>query len=116
MLKQPDPSAATSAQLKADIDAGLTGDKVGGFDPAAAPLGTDEEAGGAGPSGAEIAGARRAERVEDHTTARMNSAEPELAPDGWSSNRRASAIGLMIGASAALVLGAAYILVERLGA
>ena len=38
--------AATVAQLKADINAGRTGDKCEGFDPAAAPLGTDEEAAG----------------------------------------------------------------------
>jgi hypothetical protein len=35
---------ATTAQLRHDIDQGLSGDKVRGLDPAAAPLGTDEEA------------------------------------------------------------------------
>ncbi len=35
---------STPAQLRADIDAGKTGDKVAWPDPAAAPLGTDEEA------------------------------------------------------------------------
>ena len=38
--------AATAEQLRADIDHGLTGDKVPCFDPAAAPFGTDEEAAG----------------------------------------------------------------------
>jgi hypothetical protein len=33
-------------QLRRRIDAGETGDKVPAFDPAAAPLGTDDEAGG----------------------------------------------------------------------
>ena len=37
---------STSAQLRGDIDRGLTGDKVAAADPAAAPLGTDEEAAG----------------------------------------------------------------------
>ena len=37
----------TGEQLRADIDAGRTGDKVAHFDPAAAPLETDAEAGGA---------------------------------------------------------------------
>lgn len=37
---------STSAQLKDDINAGRTGDKVSAFDAAAAPLGTDEEAAG----------------------------------------------------------------------
>ena len=34
-------------QLRADIDSGKTGEKVGYPDPATAPLGTDDEAGGA---------------------------------------------------------------------
>ncbi len=37
---------ATAAQLKEDIDSGRMRDKVAAFDPAAAPLGTDEEAAG----------------------------------------------------------------------
>lgn len=45
MTERPSRPTATSAQLKADIDSGLTGDKVSGLDPAAAPLGTDDEAG-----------------------------------------------------------------------
>ena len=36
----------STARLRADIDAGKTGDKSAGFDAAAAPLGTDEEAAG----------------------------------------------------------------------
>lgn len=36
----------TGEQLRADIDAGRTGDKVAFADPAAAPLETDAEAGG----------------------------------------------------------------------
>jgi hypothetical protein len=35
-----------AARLRADIDCGRTGDKVDWPDPAAAPLGTDDEAGG----------------------------------------------------------------------
>ncbi len=41
------PETTTGEQLRADIDAGRTGDKVAFPDPAAAPLGTDAEAGGA---------------------------------------------------------------------
>jgi hypothetical protein len=37
----------TTEQLRIAIDRGLTGDKVDAADPAAAPLGTDDEAGGA---------------------------------------------------------------------
>lgn len=35
-----------ASQLKSAIDAGRQSDKIAGFDPAAAPLGTDEEAAG----------------------------------------------------------------------
>lgn len=67
--RAPDPArpdfvrpGSTSAQLKHDINSGLTGDKVNFFDPAAAPLGTDEEAGGTPPTPEEIHQARMAER------------------------------------------------------
>jgi hypothetical protein len=40
------PGRANASQLRDRIDRGLTGDKVAWPDPAAAPLGTDEEAAG----------------------------------------------------------------------
>jgi hypothetical protein len=46
--------APTTAKLKDDINRGRGGDKVNMFDPAAAPLGTDDEAAGTPPSPAEI--------------------------------------------------------------
>jgi hypothetical protein len=45
----------TSARLKHDIDGGLGGDKVNVIDPAAAPLGTDDEAAGNPPTDRELA-------------------------------------------------------------
>jgi hypothetical protein len=48
----------TAERLRADIDAGHTGDKVPASDPAMAPLGTDEEAAGAPPSAEAVAQAR----------------------------------------------------------
>lgn len=42
----PKLTGSTSAQLRGDIQAGLTGDKQPGFDPAMAPLETDAEASG----------------------------------------------------------------------
>jgi hypothetical protein len=73
--------------LKDDIDSGRTGDKAPGFDPAAAPLGTDEEAAGTPPSAFEIEQARRLEdrRLEGGTP---NGVEPDLTPDGSLSNHR----------------------------
>lgn len=57
----PEARGSTSAQLKDDIDAGRTGDKVAAFDPAAAPLGTDEEAAGTPTPPQAWSSARRAE-------------------------------------------------------
>ncbi|WEX77498.1 hypothetical protein PYH37_002299 [Sinorhizobium numidicum] len=52
------------AQVRGDIQRGLTGDKKRGFDPAAAPLETDSEAGGA-PLTAEEAQIDRAEQLRN---------------------------------------------------
>lgn len=54
----------TSDRLRSDIDGGRTGDKVSWPDPAAAPLGTDDEAAGHGPDAARLEAAHRAE-VQD---------------------------------------------------
>lgn len=70
----------TSAQLRGDINSGKTGDKTPGFDPAAAPMETDAEAGGTPPTAEEVAQARAQERrgIEG----KRNSAAPEKTPDG----------------------------------
>jgi hypothetical protein len=96
----------TSAQLRHDIDRGATGDKTPGVDPAAAPLGTDEEAGGAAPTPAEIAHARNAERRDVKRGA--NAAAPELTPDGARA-RGASSFGVALAWIAALALLAVLI-------
>jgi len=44
----------TAARLKDEIDRGRAGSKVANIDPAAAPLGTDDEAAGKPPSPAEL--------------------------------------------------------------
>lgn len=51
-------SLPTTAELKADIDSGRTGDKVPLLDPGLSPLGTDDEAAGRPPSGLRVALAR----------------------------------------------------------
>ena len=61
------PSNVT--ELRARIDAGRTGDKVPGIDPATAPLGTDEEAAGTSPGPAAVTTA-----LEDET--RQGKARP----------------------------------------
>ncbi|MBY6264655.1 hypothetical protein EI613_22430 [Azospirillum sp. 412522] len=46
---RPTTPSAEANRMRADIDQGLTGDKVPATDPAAAPLGTDDEAAGTTP-------------------------------------------------------------------
>jgi hypothetical protein len=60
------------SQLRAEIDGGQTGDKVPFPDPAAAPLGTDDEAGGA-PLRPDAIAAAAARETSRHT--------PTDAPD-----------------------------------
>jgi hypothetical protein len=55
------PPPETTERLRADIDSGRAGDKVPASDPAAAPLGTDDEAAGASPSPEVIEQTRRQE-------------------------------------------------------
>lgn len=50
-------------QLRDRIDRGETGDKIAVEDPAAAPLGTDAEAGGSATSGSHIACSAAAEQA-----------------------------------------------------
>lgn len=55
------PAGYTSDRLRHDIDRGGAADKVPFMDPAAAPLGTDDEAAGTPPSAEQIARARKME-------------------------------------------------------
>jgi hypothetical protein len=64
MAPPPFTPRPTASQLQADIDSGRTGDKNELFDPAMAPLGTDDEAAGRPPEPERVAMARRAESVE----------------------------------------------------
>jgi hypothetical protein len=61
----PPPASAnpTTAMLKADIDSGRTGDKIGELDPGLSSLGTDDEAAGRPPSAFRIALARYYETI-----------------------------------------------------
>jgi hypothetical protein len=69
-----------AAQLRGDIDKGRTGDKAAGVDPAAAPMETDAEAGGAPPSAQEIEQARRLERRDGDPN--PNASHHTKTPDG----------------------------------
>ena len=76
-----------TARLRADIDAGRTGDKRPGEDPAAAPLGTDEEAAGT-PIDPDLAEqTRRAERRQDGEALSRQNATPKREDAPVSENR-----------------------------
>ena len=59
----------TADKLRADINRGRTGDKVPFHDPAAAPLGTDDEAAGATPTPEQVETARAQEGGRDSRNA-----------------------------------------------
>jgi hypothetical protein len=74
-LKPPPPNAD---QLRHEIDSGRTGDKIDFPDPAAAPLGTDSEAGGTPPSPLQVRTAVHAETRRPRTIENKWTAAPIL--------------------------------------
>jgi hypothetical protein len=101
---EPDTRPPTTAKLKADIDAGRTGDKVPAGDPALAPLGTDDEAAGNPPAAKERAMAAA------HEQGRFGGAPPSHKPDR-EGNR--SVVYLIVGlalVTGIVVAGAGYLL------
>ena len=109
---RPASRGAWPDQLRGDIDAGRTGDKVGGFDPAAAPLGADDEAAGVQFDLEFVAQVRAFECAKaPRPSTRQNAATPELAPDGRGV-RTAYVWPIAAGvAAAALLAGAVLLLV-----
>ena len=92
---------ADGQRLKADIDAGKTGDKVQHPDPSAAPLGTDSEAGGTRANQGEASSQRGLEGQkraaagnDDASRTRSMTANPMGLP-------------ILLGLAAAVVLGLA---------
>lgn len=65
---------ATSDRLRDEIDRGGTGDKVAFSDPAAAPLGTDDEAAGHPPTPEQVRTAM------EHEAPRAEAAEDKQSP------------------------------------
>jgi hypothetical protein len=76
-----DRSAETSDHLRDEIDRGGTGDKVAFSDPAAAPLGTDAEAGGHAPDRDQV------KRAAAHETPRANPEDRKKTPAELQGNR-----------------------------
>jgi hypothetical protein len=98
--EKPDGPVTNTAQLRAAIDSGRTGDKAAVGDPAAAPLGTDDEAAGASPGPWSVAQAHAAEHSSAARDARSHDLTENVAP------KPGVSLGVMIGVVAALVLAA----------
>ena len=94
---------ATTEQLRDDIDRGRTGDKVNVADPAAAPLGTDEEAAGTPLDGAVIA------EVRDRELARAPRRPGYEADSSADRKPRGRGVGSILAIIAALIALAALI-------
>jgi hypothetical protein len=110
MTQDTPARGATAAQLKDDIDSGRTGDKLAGFDPGAAPLGTDEEAGGAAHDPHLIAATRAQETADRPVNPAPNASTPELQPDARGARTSyvmPALAGVLAAAAAALLLIAA---------
>ncbi|SLN65725.1 hypothetical protein ROJ8625_03360 [Roseivivax jejudonensis] len=103
MTGDRDRRAPTSDRLRKDIDAGRSGDKVGFPDPAAAPLGTDDEAAGTPPDEEQL---RRAAEAETGRPAVAPSASVRRRPmaGGDGTARHGRRPGLRIAAMAVLGL------------
>ena len=108
MALQNEPVGATSAQLRDDITSGRSGEKAPGFDPAMSPLGTDDEAGGNSLSPLEIAEMRRQEVGRAPQVDQPNGSQPEMQPNGNQSGW-GKAMPILVGAAAAIALGAAMV-------
>ncbi|HUG60905.1 MAG TPA: hypothetical protein VMP03_03620 [Methylomirabilota bacterium] len=97
----------TTDRLRHDIDHGRSGDKVAFPDPAAAPLGVDDEAGGMSPTADDVAVA--------HATEIRYSMEPAPSAAGEGSRsisgegRRPLGLGIAVGLAAALVILVAFL-------
>ena len=102
MADQSDADRRYPEELRGAIDSGRTGDKVAYPDPAAAPLGTDDEAAGVGPPPWAV------RQALERETARPASAEAVSEPEGWTLSG-APATGLAIAIVLAVLMMMYYI-------
>ena len=98
MPEQTRGTQPTTQQLLRDIDRGLTGDKIPALDPAAAPLGTDDEAAGTPPSSDDVGDALGREAIGRPPDTRL--VQGHQGPD-----RRKAPGSLMHVSALAVVLG-----------
>jgi len=90
-----------------DIDRGLTGDKIPAQDPAAAPLGTDDEAAGMPPSPEDVGDARGREAIGRPPDTRLVQGHqgPDRKAPGSLMHLSALAVVLGLLLAAALAIG-----------
>ena len=98
MTDNGEQRGANPTLLKRDIDTGATGDKVNYPDPAASPLGTDDEAAGTPVTQTQLDMARQTERVQGRQ------AGPRDADFGAAPSRSGRATIVLLAGIAAIVL------------
>lgn len=89
-----DSAYPTGERVRADIDSGVTGEKVSASDPAMAPLGTDDEAAGTPLTRKQIA-------IE-------TAAQPRVEPAGENSSSALAVFAVSIAAVAIAIVALAY--------
>lgn len=99
----------TTARLRGAIDRGATGDKIGFPDPAATPLGTDDEAAGTPPSAEAVRQAASTEIRRADAPVRSPEAPRSLTGEGGGIGSAASGPAFLL-AGAILAVGVAIIL------
>lgn len=99
------PAGGAADRLRDEIDRGGTGDKIAFTDPAAAPLGTDDEAAGTPPTAEQVAEAARHESARDRPGPKPTIGD--LQAGGF---RRLVAVAICLGiaVAAALWIGAQF--------
>ncbi len=104
------------AQIRGDIQAGLTGDKRPGFDPALVPLETDAEAAGTPMTAEQIETARRTQREGKHpdVSGDEGSAMRPIFPANHPLQSRIPVVAIALGLCGAALFVAAVLVGLRL--
>lgn len=99
------------ANIRGDIQAGLTGDKKPGFDPAAAPLETDSEAGGTAlqPEHVRMARDGRSGRAASDWQGSNAEAMTQFEPKTDGSRMGFPRIGLLIATGVVVAIGVVWL-------
>jgi len=110
MEKSPLSRPSNPAQIRGDIQAGLTGDKRPGFDPALVPLETDAEAAGTPLSAQEIEMARETQSQDKivYVSGDSGSAMRPIFPANRSLQSRIPLVAIVAGFVGIVLVVAAF--------